>query len=234
MTGGVITGLAEADALDGVDVLHAGTRADSDQIVASGGRVLSVVGRGATIDDARARAYAGVDLVELPAHTTEAISRLVGSRPGSGRMCGWSPTCSPSATPRPRWPRSGHPSTGSPRSAGCGSPSWARRPTSALTSPDGVITDYARVIEEIDLASIAERERITRHDVKARIEEFNALAGHEHIHKGMTSRDLTENVEQMLIRDSLVLTRDKVVAALASTQRPRRAVRPTPRWRALP
>jgi phosphoribosylamine--glycine ligase len=65
VTGGVITGLAEADALDGVDVLHAGTRADGDQIVSSGGRVLSVVGRGATIDDARARAYAGVDLVEL-------------------------------------------------------------------------------------------------------------------------------------------------------------------------
>jgi phosphoribosylamine--glycine ligase len=65
VTGGVITGLAEADALDGVDVLHAGTRADSDQIVASGGRVLSVGGRGATIDDARARAYAGVDLVVL-------------------------------------------------------------------------------------------------------------------------------------------------------------------------
>ncbi len=65
VTGGVITGLAEADALDGVDVLHAGTRADGDQIVSSGGRVLSVVGRGATTDDARARAYAGVDLVEL-------------------------------------------------------------------------------------------------------------------------------------------------------------------------
>ena len=81
--------------------------------------------------------------------------------------------------------------------------------------PDGVITDYARVIDDIDLASIAERERVTRHDVKARIEEFNALAGHEHIHKGMTSRDLTENVEQMLIRDSLLLTRDKVIAALA-------------------
>lgn len=81
--------------------------------------------------------------------------------------------------------------------------------------PDGVITDYARVIDDINLASIAERERVTRHDVKARIEEFNALAGHEHIHKGMTSRDLTENVEQMLIRDSLLLTRDKVVAALA-------------------
>jgi adenylosuccinate lyase len=81
--------------------------------------------------------------------------------------------------------------------------------------PDGVITDYARVIDDIDLASISERERVTRHDVKARIEEFNALAGHEHIHKGMTSRDLTENVEQMLIRDSLLLTRDKVIAALA-------------------
>ncbi|MGA1215207.1 MAG: phosphoribosylamine--glycine ligase [Candidatus Nanopelagicales bacterium] len=65
VTGGSISGLAEADALDGVDVLHAGTRADGDQIVSSGGRVLSVVGRGATIDDARARAYAGVDLVVL-------------------------------------------------------------------------------------------------------------------------------------------------------------------------
>ena len=81
--------------------------------------------------------------------------------------------------------------------------------------PDGVISDYARVIDDVDLASIAARERVTRHDVKARIEEFNALAGHEHIHKGLTSRDLTENVEQMLVRDSLLLVRDKVVAALA-------------------
>ena len=81
--------------------------------------------------------------------------------------------------------------------------------------PDGVITDYARVIDQIDLASIADRERVTRHDVKARIEEFNALAGHEHIHKGLTSRDLTENVEQMLVRESLLLVRDKVIAALA-------------------
>ncbi|MCB0906113.1 MAG: adenylosuccinate lyase, partial [Nocardioidaceae bacterium] len=61
--------------------------------------------------------------------------------------------------------------------------------------PDGVIEDYERVVEHVDLASIAARERVTRHDVKARIEEFCALAGHEHIHKGMTSRDLTENVE---------------------------------------
>ncbi|WP_040833194.1 adenylosuccinate lyase [Nocardia brevicatena] len=69
--------------------------------------------------------------------------------------------------------------------------------------PPGVITDYERVLEQVDLASISERERVTRHDVKARIEEFNALAGHEHVHKGMTSRDLTENVEQLQIRLSL-------------------------------
>ncbi|MGU3292865.1 adenylosuccinate lyase [Williamsia sp. M5A3_1d] len=69
--------------------------------------------------------------------------------------------------------------------------------------PDGVIDDYTGVVDQIDLASIADRERVTRHDVKARIEEFNALAGHEHIHKGMTSRDLTENVEQLQILRSL-------------------------------
>lgn len=69
--------------------------------------------------------------------------------------------------------------------------------------PAGVVEDYERVVEQVDLASISERERVTRHDVKARIEEFNALAGHEHVHKGMTSRDLTENVEQLQIRLSL-------------------------------
>src|SRR3546814_3382013 len=73
--------------------------------------------------------------------------------------------------------------------------------------PDGVIEDYQRVVdggeESVDLASIAARERVTRHDVKARIEEFCALAGHEHIHKGMTSRDLTENVEQLQVLQSL-------------------------------
>lgn len=80
--------------------------------------------------------------------------------------------------------------------------------------PEGVLADYERVIDDIDVASIAQRERVTRHDVKARIEEFSALAGHEHIHKGMTSRDLTENVEQLQIRDSLALIRDRMVAAL--------------------
>jgi adenylosuccinate lyase len=81
--------------------------------------------------------------------------------------------------------------------------------------PGGVVEDYEAVLDRVDLASIAARERVTRHDVKARIEEFNALAGHEHVHKGLTSRDLTENVEQLQVRDSLRLVRDRVVAALA-------------------
>ncbi|WP_340556059.1 adenylosuccinate lyase [Streptomyces sp. GSL17-111] len=81
--------------------------------------------------------------------------------------------------------------------------------------PDGAPADYERVLEDVDLASIARREQVTRHDVKARIEEFNALAGHEQVHKGMTSRDLTENVEQLQIRLSLELVRDRTVALLA-------------------
>ena len=79
-----------------------------------------------------------------------------------------------------------------------------------IAVPDGVVADYRNVVDKVDLDSIAARERVTRHDVKARIEEFNALAGHEHIHKGMTSRDLTENVEQLQIRESLALLRDRV------------------------
>ena len=81
--------------------------------------------------------------------------------------------------------------------------------------PESTIADYEKVIDQVDLASIDARERITRHDVKARIEEFNALAGHEAIHAGMTSRDLTENVEAMQIRDGLLLIQSRVVATLA-------------------
>ncbi len=81
--------------------------------------------------------------------------------------------------------------------------------------PVNVIEDYERVIETVDLESISRREAVTRHDVKARIDEFCGLAGHEQIHRGMTSRDLTENVEQLQIRDSLNLVRDRLVAVLA-------------------
>ncbi|BBZ11984.1 adenylosuccinate lyase [Mycobacterium branderi] len=81
--------------------------------------------------------------------------------------------------------------------------------------PASVLADYERVLDDVDLGSIAARERVLRHDVKARIEEFNALAGHEHVHKGMTSRDLTENVEQLQIRRSLELVFSHGVAVVA-------------------
>jgi adenylosuccinate lyase len=81
--------------------------------------------------------------------------------------------------------------------------------------PAEAIDDYRAVIDAVDLASIEARERVTRHDVKARIEEFSTLAGHEHAHKGMTSRDLTENVEQLQVRLALDLVRDRMVTALA-------------------
>lgn len=80
--------------------------------------------------------------------------------------------------------------------------------------PPGVIEAYEAVINQVDLASIDAREQITKHDVKARIEEFCALAGHEVIHRGMTSRDLTENVEQLQVRMGLLLVRDRLVTVL--------------------
>jgi adenylosuccinate lyase len=87
----------------------------------------------------------------------------------------------------------------------------------------GAIEAYQTVVDRgidaVDLDSIAARERVTRHDVKARIDEFAALAGHEQIHKGMTSRDLTENVEQLQVLSSLTMVRTKVLAVLARLAR---------------
>ena len=85
--------------------------------------------------------------------------------------------------------------------------------------PDAVIADYEKVLTKVDLASIDAREKVTRHDVKARIEEFNALAGHEVIHAGMTSRDVTENIEAMQVRDGLSIVHAKTVALLAALGR---------------
>ena len=99
--------------------------------------------------------------------------------------------------------------------------------------PAGAGDDYRDVLEEVDLASISAREQVTRHDVKARIEEFNELAGHEHIHKGMTSRDLTENVEQLQIRGSGAGARQ--VSGGTGTPGPtRRRVFRTLRWPVAP
>lgn len=85
-----------------------------------------------------------------------------------------------------------------------------------LTVPPEDIQAYEAVIDHIDLESIRLRERTTRHDVKARIDEFCELAGRQHIHKGMTSRDLTENVEQLQLYRSLEVIEKKAAAALSA------------------
>ena len=85
-----------------------------------------------------------------------------------------------------------------------------------LEIPAEAIADYERVKGEINVGRIMERERVTRHDVKARIDEFCELAGHEQVHKGMTSRDLTENVEQLQVYRSLQVILEKAVAVLAA------------------
>jgi adenylosuccinate lyase len=69
-------------------------------------------------------------------------------------------------------------------------------------------------VEKVDLASIEKRERANRHDVKARIEEFNSLAGLEKIHIGLTSRDLTENIELIAIKHGLNLVRRRTLETL--------------------
>ncbi len=88
-----------------------------------------------------------------------------------------------------------------------------------LVVDDGVIADYEAVLDQIDLESIHQREIETRHDVKARLDEFCALAGHQHLHKGLTSRDATENVEQLLTWKALQLIDDRVVALLGQIAR---------------
>ncbi len=84
-----------------------------------------------------------------------------------------------------------------------------------LPLEDGVIADYEAALDNVDLESIRQRELITRHDVKARLDEFCAIAGHEHLHKGLTSRDATENVEGVLIWQALNLTHGRAVSVLA-------------------
>jgi len=85
--------------------------------------------------------------------------------------------------------------------------------------PAEAIRDYERVKDKIDLESITQRERVTLHDVKARIEEFSDLAKRQFIHLGLTSRDLTENVEQLQIFQSLKIVRKKATAALLALTR---------------
>lgn len=76
-SGDAIAGIAAAESVPGVHVLHAGTSLRDGVLVSSGGRVLSVVGAGATLGDARDAAYAGVARVTLPGshHRTDIALR---------------------------------------------------------------------------------------------------------------------------------------------------------------
>ncbi|MEM9607284.1 MAG: adenylosuccinate lyase [Actinomycetota bacterium] len=83
-----------------------------------------------------------------------------------------------------------------------------------LSVPHGALDDYRSVVDDVDLASIRRREERNRHDVKARIEEFDDLAGHQLVHAGLTSRDVTENTEQLLLLRSMRLLRRRALALL--------------------
>jgi len=85
---------------------------------------------------------------------------------------------------------------------------------SGLPITDSDVKAYEQVVNKVDLASIDKREMKTRHDVKARIEEFNALAGIEKIHIGLTSRDLTENIELIQIKTALELIEHRTLQTL--------------------
>ncbi len=64
--GSAIEGLREAAALDGVEIFHAGTKAEGGKIVANGGRVLNICARGKTVGEAQTRTYAAVDKIRWP------------------------------------------------------------------------------------------------------------------------------------------------------------------------
>jgi phosphoribosylamine--glycine ligase len=64
--GSAIEGLDEAAQIEGVEIFHAGTRAEGGRILANGGRVLNVCALGRTVADAQARAYAAVERIRWP------------------------------------------------------------------------------------------------------------------------------------------------------------------------
>lgn len=72
-----------------------------------------------------------------------------------------------------------------------------------MPCPTGAYRDYQACLHTVSLGSIERRERRTKHDVKARIEEYNDLAGHEVIHRGLTSADVVDNVSLMKLQRSL-------------------------------
>jgi phosphoribosylamine--glycine ligase len=66
VTGVPVTGIDDAEAVEGVTVFHAGTVDRDGQLVTSGGRVLNVTALGPTLATARERAYAAITRIEFP------------------------------------------------------------------------------------------------------------------------------------------------------------------------
>jgi adenylosuccinate lyase len=83
--------------------------------------------------------------------------------------------------------------------------------------PPEAISAYEEALEKIDLDHIKKIELRTKHDVKAKIEAFCKVAGgFEFVHLGMTSRDLTDNVEQIQIKEAMSLVFGKYISVLRS------------------
>jgi adenylosuccinate lyase len=84
-----------------------------------------------------------------------------------------------------------------------------------LDIPYEAVQAYEEAVDKIDLGLIEEIERRTKHDVKAKIEAFcQAAGGFEYVHLGLTSRDLTDNVEQLQIKRAMRLVFGKYVSVL--------------------
>jgi phosphoribosylamine--glycine ligase len=64
--GSRIEGLADASAVDGVEIFHAGTKSDGMHVLANGGRVLNVCASAPSVREAQARAYAAIDRIRWP------------------------------------------------------------------------------------------------------------------------------------------------------------------------
>jgi phosphoribosylamine--glycine ligase len=64
--GSAIEGLDQAAQVEGVEIFHAGTKAEGGKVLANGGRVLNVTARGRTVSEAQARAYQAVDRIRWP------------------------------------------------------------------------------------------------------------------------------------------------------------------------
>jgi phosphoribosylamine--glycine ligase len=64
--GSAIEGLDQAARVEGVEIFHAGTKADGNKILANGGRVLNICARGKTVAEAQTRAYQAVDRIKWP------------------------------------------------------------------------------------------------------------------------------------------------------------------------